>query len=88
MDLFTGQELLELWAKTAGVKASFLEATAETWNTAFGHQDIELQVNYRAFAENDKFFGDNSPLTGKDLGIEGEVVGTKALFERVKAQLL
>ena len=71
-----------------GKKAAFLQVDAGDWCKAFGEPGEELYLNLKAFEENPKWAFDNDPLNGKDLGIEGELVGTKACFESLKEQLL
>ena len=54
----------------------------------FGEPGKELYLNLKAFEENPRWAFDNDPLSGKDLGIEKDLVGTKACLESLKDQLL
>jgi hypothetical protein len=87
-DTPTHEEMLELWMAATGKKAAFLQVDAGDWCKAFGEPGEELYLNLKAFEENPRWAFDNDPLNGKDLGIERELVGTKACFESLKEQLL
>lgn len=87
-DTPTHEELLGYWSEVTGKHAAFLEANGEDWVKAFGTFGEELYLNLKVFEENPQWAFDNSPLSGKDLGIESQLVGTKATFERLKDQLL
>lgn len=87
-DTPTHEELLGHWSDVTGKRAAFLEANGKDWIQAFGSVGEELYLNLKAFEENPNWAFDNNPLLGKDLGIESQLVGTKATFERLKDQLL
>ena len=71
-----------------GKHAAFLQVNGSDWCKAFGEPGEELYMNLKAFEENPKWAFDNDPLSGKDLGIEKDLVGTKACLAGLKDQLL
>lgn len=81
-------EVLEFWKAVTGKNAAFLHVDAGDWCKAFGEPGEELYSNLKAFEENPRWAFDNDPLLGKDLGIEKELVGTKACLESLKDRLL
>lgn len=83
-DLLSHEEFLDLWSGATGKKAAFFQVDAGDWVKAFGEPGEEMYGNLKAFEENDRWAFDNSPLSGKDLGIERELVGTKACLESLK----
>ena len=88
VDTPTHDELLASWAAVTGKATAFLQVNASDWVKAFGEPGEEFYVNLKAFEENPKWAFDNDPLSGKDLGIEKDLVGTKACLEALKDQLL
>lgn len=87
-DTPTHDEMLDYWMAATGKKAAFLEVNGNDWCKAFGEPGEELYLNLKAFEENPRWAFDNNALSGKDLGIEKDLVGTKACLERLKDQLL
>ena len=87
-DMPTHEELLGYWSEVTGKRAAFLEANGKDWVKAFGSFGEELYLNMKVFEENPRWVFDNNPLSGKDLGIESQLVGTKATLECLKDQLL
>lgn len=87
-DTPTHDEVLNYWTAATGKAAAFLEVKGSDWCKAFGAPGEELYGNLKAFEENPRWAFDNDPLLGKDLGIEKDVVGTKACLERLKDELL
>ena len=87
-DTLTNEELLDYWSAATGKRAAFLQVNGDDWIKAFGVLAEELYPNLKAFEDNPRWAFDNNPLSGKDLGIEEDLVGTKACFERIKDQLL
>lgn len=87
-DTPTHDEVLKYWMAATGKTAVFLQVDSNDWCKAFGEAAEELYLNLKAFEENDRWAFDNDPLSGKDLGIEKDLVGTKACLEKLKDQLL
>ena len=79
---------MDLWSGATGKKAAFFQVDAVDWVKAFGDPGGGIYRNLKAFEENDRWAFDNSPLSGKNLGIKGELVGTRACLEGLKKQLL
>lgn len=88
VDTPTHDEVLTYWTAATGKGAAFLQVDGSDWCKAFGEPGEELYLNLKAFEENPKWAFDNDPLSGKDLGIEKDLVGTKACLEKLKEQLL
>lgn len=65
-----------------------MQVNGDDWITAFGAPGEEIYGNMKAFEDNPKWAFDNNPLSGKDLGIEKDLVGTKACLESLKDRLL
>ncbi len=87
-DTPTHDEMLDYWMAATGKKAAFMQVDSGDWCKAFGEPGEELYLNLKAFEENPRWAFDNSPLLGKDLGIEKDLVGSKACLESLKNQLL
>jgi hypothetical protein len=87
-DTPTYSEVLDYWTAATGKRAAFLQVNSDDWCKAFGEPGEEMYLNLKAFKENLKWAFDNNPLSGKDLGIEKDLVGTKACLEILKHQLL
>jgi len=82
----TFEEVLGFWSKATGKQAAYLEVNGDDWNAAFGAPGKEMYLNYKLFEEG-VVFEDNSPLSAKDLGIEG-LVGTEEFLIGAKSALL
>jgi hypothetical protein len=87
-DTPTHDDVINYWTAATGKRAAFLQVDADDWCKAFGEIGQELQGNLKAFEDNPRWAFDNDPLLGKDLGIEKELVGTKACLESLKHLLL
>jgi hypothetical protein len=87
-DTITHEEMMDYWMQATGKKAAFLQVDKDDWCKAFGEPGEEACANLKAFEDNPRWAFDNDPLTGKDLGIEGDLVGSKACLESLKERLL
>ena len=87
-DTPTQADIVDLWSAATGKRAAYLQVNAEDWGKAFGEVGDELYANLKCFYDNPRWAFDNNALTGKDLGIEKELVGTKECLEKYKERLL
>lgn len=87
-DTPTHEEVMGFWATATGKQAAFMHVDAGDWCKAFGEAGEELYLNLKCFQDDPRWAFDNNPLVGKDLGIEKELVGTKACLESLKDRLL
>jgi hypothetical protein len=88
VDYPTHAEVLKLWSEATGKKAAFLQVDADDWNNLLGEPGKELYLNLKAFEDNPRWAFDNDPLTGKDLGIENELLSTKDTLIKLKDSLI
>jgi len=65
-----------------------MQVEARDWNALYGAGGEELYLNLKAFEENPRWASDNDPLTGQDLGIEGELLGSKEALIKSKDGLV
>ncbi|KAH8810803.1 NMRAL1 protein [Xylogone sp. PMI_703] len=87
-DTPTHDEVLEYWKAVTGKRAAYLEVNSDDWCSAFGPPGQEKYFSLKAFEENPRWAFDNNPLLAKDLGIENDVVGTRACLESLKDELV
>lgn len=89
VDTPTHGEWLALWAAVTGKRAAYLQVNGTDLAKAFGQAGEEFFASKKVFEENPRWaFDDDDPLLGADLGIEKDLVGTKACFESLKDKLL
>jgi hypothetical protein len=83
-DTMTCGEMLQLWGKVTGNDATYLQVSLEDFEALWPvlGQELGLQFQWNEAVPDWKIPG---MLTDKDLGIEGQLIGTEEAFKNVRA---
>jgi len=82
-------EQLKIWSEVTGKAAEYVQVDEETFIRVWGAEGGELNLNWKMFVSFPNWLKlKPGILTGKDLGIEDKLIGTRQTLEALKPILL